>query len=115
MMSEAAEVALIATIAPTVAAVTGVIMALINASNIRQARIEARLSETKTTEKIDGIHGLVNSKMTELNAAISGQAHAEGMLAGKAEERALPTPAAPAAPTPVTITNPVVPVSVVKP
>lgn len=71
-MTESVQTALIASIVPTITAIGVIIVAL------RQKIAE---------KKVDDLHIVVNSRLTELLKVTTESEHAKGKLEGKAEEK----------------------------
>jgi hypothetical protein len=92
-MTEVVMVALIVATPPTIAAVGSVSVSLLNRRDLRiaQRKIEkmsVKVDETTTkvmatTEKLDGIHHQINSRMDELLATAKTGSFAEGKLEGQ--------------------------------
>lgn len=77
MPSDTVMLALIATIPPTLTAITGVIIAI---KNNNKAAVNSN--------KLDQLHVAVNSRLDQLLAAKESVARAEGNIEGKAEAKA---------------------------
>lgn len=76
-MTDAVQIALIATIPPTVAAIAGIIVSLINKNKLN-----------KQAHEIQGVKDATNGMKDELVDVSSKAEHAEGILEGVAKEKA---------------------------
>jgi len=66
---------------------SSIIVAIITALPPTLVAILALRNSRQTKVAIEEVHKTVNSRMSELLSATKGESHAEGMTAGKLEER----------------------------